>query len=83
MNTKTQGFEYELGQAVRLPALGVEGIINGRAEYVNGEPSYNVRYGDPAAPGFMWLDGQFIVPILDATEQQIAAEAAEADEDVQ
>lgn len=83
MNTKTQGFEYELGQAVRLPALGVEGVINGRSDYVDNEPSYCVKYGDPEAPGFMWVGSQFIVPILDATEQQIAAEAAEADEDVQ
>lgn len=39
-----EDFKFELGQLVRLARSQEEGEIIGRAEYVNMEPHYYVRY---------------------------------------
>lgn len=37
-------FEFELSQLVALIRSGEEGEVIGRAEYINGEPAYLLRY---------------------------------------
>ena len=51
-------FKFELGDRVRLAESEENGVIIGRAEYMNGENSYFVRYkaGDGRQVDVWWCE---------------------------
>jgi hypothetical protein len=55
-------FKFELGQEVAIVVSGENGNVIGRAEYLNADPSYLVRYkaGDGRAIESWWSQDALI-----------------------
>lgn len=55
---------YGLGQRVRVPHLGVEGVVNGITNWENTDPDYNVRWSDnQVRPRDAWFKNEEIEPL--------------------
>jgi hypothetical protein len=54
----SEDFRFTLGQRVKITCSGETGEIVGRAEYVNSEPCYYIRYAraDGVADNSWWAE---------------------------
>ena len=61
MATK-KNFDFKLGDTVEITASGEQGLVVGRAHYLNADPNYLVRYkaGDGRAVESWWAEDALV-----------------------